>query len=399
MDEACASSPVVKHQSRCNSRDTRSTVLAQYFDLEKIFGCKLAEVDEIIAHMEDNVKHIKIPKKDGSMRLITVPSDKLKAIQKSIMYHVMYRYRPSSAAHGFVRGKSTVTGARDHVCQRSMLGCDIKSFFDNITEKHVKNCLFGNENMCRLCSKNGSGCTPSLYAAAKSQERGNPVCAEILSVFDPGFISSTGYESLMTRVIKLTTYHNSAPQGFPTSPALANMVLRGFDKWMLDFCKCYPGHNLVYTRYADDITVSSAVTPKDLAELVLKPIQHKLFGFGFYLNKEKTRVKGCGRRLEVTGVVVNSRLPSLGTAHVHKIRAQVHLVVSGKLAMSWHELQVLRGDCAYLAMVQPRHRRYLDRIAMYIKTRKYVVLKAPGEAYIADLADSPAEERANYVLS
>ena len=172
----------------------------------------------------------------------------------------------------------------------------------------------------------------------------------------------------MTRVIGLTVYQGRTPQGFPTSPAIGNLVLKGFDRWMTTFAKEI---GVVYTRYADDITVSSAMDPRELAGRILRPIQRKLFGYGFCLNKKKTRSIGSGRKQMVTGIIVNNGC-SLGREHKRLVRARVHHVVTGKAKLDSHELMVLKGDCAYLSMVKADHIRYLKQVSEYIVAQKYV---------------------------
>jgi hypothetical protein len=239
-----------------------------------------------------------------------------------------------------------------------VLGCDIKSFFDKITNEHLKNCMFGNINLCKQCKMHGQGCSPSLYK--QSGESAPRNCEEMVAVFDPSFIGETGYQSLFTRVLSLCIYENSAPQGFPTSPAIANIVMRGFDKYFSTFCA---EAGLSYTRYADDITVSSPKhTPEELADSCLKPIMHKLFGFGFNLNPSKTRVISNGNRQVVTGIIVNTKT-SLGVKRTRRIRARVHQFMTGKLVLNRQELMELKGTCAYLAMVNPEQSKYLRMIS------------------------------------
>lgn len=346
----------------------------QNFDIEAMLGYPIAEIDDMIANMADHVKQISIPKKDGGVRRITAPDDRLKAMQNKVLHNVLYRYGAHNSAHGFIVGRSTVTAARLHCYQRSVFGADIKSFFDNINAEHVKNVVFGNANICEACRHKDRGCTPSLYRAMASQNTDmpgdvpKPICEEILAVHDPEFVRATGYKSLLTRVIGLSMYRGHTPQGFPTSPAIGNIVLKGFDRWMTTFAR---ENELVYTRYADDITLSGAMEPRKLAGLVIKPIRDKLFGFGFRLNKKKTRSIGSGRKQMVTGIVVNNGC-SLGREHKRLVRARVHQVVTGRVKPDAHELMVLKGDCAYLSMVSPQHIGYLRQISRFITARKYV---------------------------
>ena len=65
-----------------------------------------------------------------------------------------------------------------------------------------------------------------------------------------------GYsESLSKTLTALTTFEYRLPQGAPTSPTLSNIVMEPIDKEIMDYANA---NGLVYSRYADDITVSGS---------------------------------------------------------------------------------------------------------------------------------------------
>ena len=258
------------------------------FDLEKIFGKSLETVDNIIANMEKHVRHFEIPKRTGGKRKLIAPDEQLKWIQRRLVWLIFLHYKPEHNAHGFVKDRSIVTNAVNHVAPMSMGHVDIKDFFDTINEGHLKNCLFGNKHMCRYC-KNYEGmlngkCNPSIYKnKIKDYEH---KCEELKAVFIPNYCEKKGYDSLFTRVIKLCTYNNAAVQGFPTSPYVANIVLRGFDKKIQAVAEA---NECVYSRYADDLTFSSKKHTADELAKIFKDVSYRtLWAFGFKAKKEKT---------------------------------------------------------------------------------------------------------------
>lgn len=336
------------------------------FNLEEIFGKPLEEVDRIIANKKRHVRKIEIPKRDGTKRSIIAPDGPFKYVQKAVYWKMLMRYRPSPASHGFVRGKSIKTNANPHVGAVSIGKIDIKSFFDTISTKHLQNCLFGNKNICRMCRhyermRNGL-CHPSLYHNKTQSFKFK--CEEIKAVFIPKYCEQTGYQSLIKRMIELCTLEGFTAQGFPTSPMLANIVLRGFDKTMIEYCK---EHDIVYTRYADDLAFSSKVHNKhELRNLIKKKVYRLLWAYGFKPNIKKTTWRSKGGCMRVCGVVVNTKT-SVQRSEVKLFRARVHhATVKHKRNTTKADIKSLKGWASYLmAIDQNKGRRYMDQLVEF----------------------------------
>lgn len=294
------------------------------FNMDKIFGKPLDVVDKIISEKDKNIVKITIPKKDGSPRNVIAPGKDLKYIQKSLYWRFFKRYKPHDAAHGFVAKRGISTNADAHVGALSVGKIDISSFFDTISaETHLKNCLFGNKHVCRYCKHYermmDGFCHPSLYKNKETNFKYK--CDEMKALFIPEYCEKTGYNSLFKRVIDICTYNGYCAQGFPTSPVIANMVLKGFDQTMSNYCDEY---GIAYTRYADDLAFSSFSHKKDeLRKIVMQKAYRQLWGYGFEANKKKTVFKSRAGRLKVCGVVLNEK-KNVQRSVVHKFRAKVH---------------------------------------------------------------------------
>jgi len=321
------------------------------FDIAAILGKPIDEIDNIIQNKPAHIQKILIPKNDGSKRVIMAPDKDLKYLQKAIYWKILMKYRPSEAAHGFVRNRSIKTNAGPHVGCLSMGKIDIKSFFDTISTKHLENCLFGNKHVCRMCRHyermmNGM-CHPSLYINKNHNFKYK--CEEMKALFIPEYCTATGYQSLFFRVIALCTVGGFTAQGFPTSPMLANIVMRGYDERMIEYCK---QHNIVYTRYADDMSFSSMTATKtELKEIVQKKVYRLLWAFGFKPNIKKTMWKSRGGCMKVCGVVVNVKT-SVKRRLVMLFRAQVHhATVKNKDRTTKSLLRKLKGWASYLMSI------------------------------------------------
>lgn len=100
------------------------------------------------------------------------------------------------------------------------------------------------------------------------------------------------------------------PQGSVTSGTLANMVMYEFDETLLRYCK---RHKLRYTRYSDDIFISSDSSnyTKEFALKIISFTQQLCEYHGFTLNKEKTKILTPGSRKFMLGLLVDGEEPRL----------------------------------------------------------------------------------------
>ena len=153
--------------------------------------------------------------------------------------------------HGFMPGRSPVTAALPHIGFMYTLSLDIEDFFRSVAIQML----------------------PLDVAVAC---RG--------TVNKPGILFPI-----------LKKEPSRARQGLPTSPAIANIAAVKTDDWFKLWCV---KHNAVYTRYADDLSISSN-SKDDLLELravVAYRCQHltDIEVGEFYFNPRKTRLQWAG---------------------------------------------------------------------------------------------------------
>lgn len=230
----------------------------------------------IVSIIKNNGKHYRsfpILKKDGTERMISAPRVYLKVIQWWILENILGKLPSHTNAFGFCRNKSIQDNARFHAGSKHILNVDIQSFFDTVTESQVH---------------------------------------EI-------FIKLGYNEDTSETLSKLCTLNGCLPQGAPTSPSLANLVLADIDDKLenLATLRC-----MKYSRYADDITFSSN---EFIAADFHLEVEDFLKDIGFQLKAAKTRYAGPGNRREVTGLICGEFVqPPLqwrknSRARVHKL--------------------------------------------------------------------------------
>ena len=260
----------------------------------------------------DNLyKTHKIRKKSGGFRELHVPEPRLKRLQQRLLRYGFDRIAMDSAAHGFVRGRSILTNAVEHIGKPCVVNVDIDSFFNSTTYPHI----------LRACS---------AIIDRKYCPYGRFILADLCS------------------------FAGALPTGAPTSPAIANFALLGADRAI---SKVSVKSGVAYTRYADDLTFSG-----DDGAVRIIPFVEKVLGqLGYKLKERKTNVYRKGRRQMVTGLVVNVK-PNVPRRIRRRLRAAVHRCSNNQKAV-WQDrpmsMDQLNGRLAFLSMVQPDEAAHL----------------------------------------
>lgn len=313
--------------------------LANATALAEALGFTVSRLRWMVFHREvDSGTHYHrwhVPKRDGSLRLISAPKPQLKAAQRWIARNISEHLPVHGAAHGFVPGRSTVTNATVHAGARVIIKLDLQNFYPTITQPRVKG----------LFRKAGYG---EQVATVLSM-----LCTE----------APREVVELRGKPCHVAIGPRSLPQGAPTSPSLTNALCLRLDRRMQGLATKL---GFRYSRYADDLTFSFHA-PADVEPPVGK-LLHRVRSIvgaeGFAVHPGKTRIMRSGRRQKVTGLVVNA--PAAGhevpAARVprklrRRLRAALHNRAHGKGGAE--SLDHLHGYAAYVHMTDAAHGRPL----------------------------------------
>lgn len=226
-----------------------------------------------------------IRKKQGGFRKILSPCYDLKKIQRELNIILINNYEfNKQIVHGFVNGNSIKTNAYIHKDANYVLNIDLKSFFDTIHFGRVRG-MFMKE--------------PFNFS-----------------------------DFIATNLAKVTCYEKKLPQGAPTSPTISNIICYRMDRELAHLCKKY---NCKYTRYADDITISTKMLyfPKQIAEfdggcvVLSNDITDIIKNEGFIINNDKVKLSPNYNRQEVTGLIVNKKV-NIQKVYVKRLRALLY---------------------------------------------------------------------------
>lgn len=268
-------------------------------------------------------KIVEIPKRSGGIRKLEIPIESLKIIQKSINNVILSKFKMSKEANAYIKKRSIVTNAIPHVWAKTIIKIDIKDFFPSINFKHVY-----------------------------------------------GQFRYFGYGKNVAKYLALLCVDGNLklPQGAPTSPTLSNLISVHMDSRIRGYCAKY---NYSYTRYADDITISTKeklnlstiMSVKNFVFMILRDLE-------FEPNEEKFKFFYNGAKLQVTGVVVNNKL----SVHKEKIRELDN-------AIRYISKYGLIEHMKYLKIDNNNYIGHLYGLAYYIK----MIDQVKGEFYLQKL--------------
>jgi RNA-directed DNA polymerase len=268
-----------------------------------------------------------IPKRRGGKRTLLVPERRLKFFQRKTLKLLEELHSPRAPVHGFIKDRGAITNANAHQKRPYLLNLDLQNYFGAITRRRVR-----------------------------------------------GMLEALGLEAeVAVAVCSICVTRDQLPQGAPTSPILSNMVAYRLDRELMNFAKA---HRLRYTRYADDISLSSYALPTALFEegvpvqgtLSVKQLSASLrstiVSNGFEINPGKIWFSGPKSRKEVTGLIVNE-FTNVKRNFVRNLRASLHKVETMGVAPAEKAYQkryrtaapleqVLRGRLEWIAQVRGR---------------------------------------------
>ncbi|WP_338812867.1 retron St85 family RNA-directed DNA polymerase [Bernardetia sp. Wsw4-3y2] len=226
----------------------------------KLVGYKKQYIKRVANNTPFFYRTFKVAKKNNKgvkkFRIVKEPLPSLKEIQIWILNNILEKIETSIYAKAYKKNLSIKDNAEFHTQKEILLTVDIKDFFTSLSSSKVEKLFL-----------------------------------------------DIGYSKLLANLFsKICTLEGSLPQGAPTSPYLSNILLKDFDKRIVEYCKI---NKLNYTRYSDDLTFSGESINKN--EL-LHRLSLELSKEGLKINESKTLFMTASQRQIVTGLVVNEKL-------------------------------------------------------------------------------------------
>lgn len=298
-----------------------------------------------------------IPKKSGGLREINAPIpefmtalNELKDIfENQIGADSLYH----TSAFAYVKGRCTIDSVKRHQMNQSrwFLKLDFSDFFGSTTLEF-------------LCSQ----------------------LAEIFP-FSEIMKSVVGREEL-TNALQMCFLNGGLPQGTPMSPLLTNIMMIPIDYKLYNYLREQKPH-MIYTRYADDILISSRYSFwfSDIQKYIIAELKN--INAPFSLNVKKTRYGSSSGSNWNLGVMLNKdNKITIGHRQHDHFKAMISTYTTDKInGKKWdiHDIQVLQGLISYYRMID---KPYID-----------YTLKHASEKYRLEIEKMIKEDIRNYTVT
>jgi hypothetical protein len=284
-----------------------------------------------------------IPKSSGGLRRIDAPEPELmNALRqlKVLLEEDMFALYHTSA-FAYVCGRCTVDAVKRHQQNESkwFIKLDFSNFFGNTTPVFVMSML------------------SMIFPFS-----------EIVKI-------ETGRTEL-SKALDLCFLNGGLPQGTPISPFITNLMMIPLDHRFSNSLRSFEKNRFVYTRYADDLLISSKYDfDKDKVQAFVTDTLRE-FNAPFSIKPEKTRYGSSAGRNWNLGVMLNKdNMITIGHKKKKIFKAMIDNYIRTKQSGScWdlHDVQVLSGLISYYRMIE---RDYIDYIiAGYSDKNKFDVI-------------------------
>ena len=264
-----------------------------------------------------------LPKKSGhGLRKIDAPNDELKAALRELktILENDFNLLHHTSAYAYVKNRSTVDDVKRHQANASkwFLKTDFSNFFGSTTLEFTMN------------------------------------MSSMIFPFSHVVMYPGGREAL-EKALSLAFLDGGLPQGTPLSPAITNMIMLPIDHRLANY---FGDKQMVYTRYADDILVSSKFDfqYRETVEFINKVVREE-FNAPYQIKPEKTRYGSSAGRNWNLGLMLNGNNEiTIGHKRKKEFKAMTNNYITDYLAgIQWdlNDVQVYRGLMSYYAMIEP----------------------------------------------
>lgn len=289
----------------------------------------LALAEKADCFLKDGIdKHyssFKIPKHNGKFRQIDAPDEELKQFLRLVKDTFQNAHiHPHNAAFAYVQQRSNKHAVEKHQQNESkwFLHIDLQDFFGNCTEEFIHKQLKQVYPFCLLYNE-----TPKIEQAFRT-------------------------------IISAALYKGRLPQGTPLSPYLTNIIMIPIDDALYQLCKQWKKQHFVYTRYADDIDISSRYN-FNYQELITV-IKTLLADTPLTINTSKVHYGSTAGRNWHLGLMLNQQNNiTVGYKKKRLIKQKLLNFCTNKHNWTLDDVQVFLGELAYFRNIEPEYHDYL----------------------------------------
>lgn len=255
----------------------------------------------------------RIPKHSGGTRQIDAPDYRLKTALTAIRLRFEWAgFLEHNNAYAYVKTRSTKDALERHTEKNHKwyLKMDLKNFFGSCSKEFIK------QQLKKI----------ALYNLIP--------------------------EELLDNVLHTALLNDGLPQGTPFSPWLTNQVMIPFDYELTKFCH---QHNIVYTRYADDLLFSTN-SKTYLLNTVVPMVKEIFANTPLCINEEKTKISSiCGKNWNLGLMINKDNQITVGTKRKERLRATITDFALNTENWTKTDAQELLGLLQYYQSIEPTY--------------------------------------------
>ncbi len=273
---------------------------------------------------EEQYYEFQIPKRSGGLRTIDAPNENFKQALSKVkdIFEQKIKCLAHNSAYAYTKQRSVIDALKIHQANRSnwYLKIDLTDFFPN--------------------------CTPELIYGRLKQ-------------LHPFYYIREPHNNFLKKIIKICCLRNGLPQGTPMSPLLTNLIMIPTDYIINNELKRGTGEHFVYTRYADDILISSK------AEFDWRKLQKRLqiLLSPFRIKQQKTRYGSKAGSNWNLGLMLNKdNNITIGSNKKKLINAMLNNFIKdykNNIKWSRDDVYQLQGHLSYLQHIEPNYYNYI----------------------------------------
>ena len=285
--------------------------------LSKITGVSYQMLHDTVNRRREtsNYRMFPVRKRSGGKRFIHSVTTDLLTVQRFINQEILQRCQPHPSSFAFHPSGGIRNCASMHCGAKWLFQYDLNDFFYNINEIDVFQIFERMGYRPLLAFEFARLCTTTRLPGPQLGYLDYPD-------------ANVDFSKMPYR--KFYNIVGVLPQGAPTSPMLSNLAAWNLDEWMYKYAV---DHGFVYTRYADDITISAiALPPRHSIGSIHRSLINIIRQAGFKENTKKRRIAGPGSKKVVLGLLVDGPEPRISKETYRRIDR--HLYASEKFGLT-----------------------------------------------------------------
>lgn len=300
------------------------------------FNRRTEKLREVSRH--DLYHSFQIPKKSGEWRHIDAPNPELMDALRELkrIFTQDFRAMWHTAAFAYVPHRSTVNALYRHQKNESkwFAKFDFTNFFGSVTKEFTMKTL------------------------------------RVIFPFSRVLEYASGEEALST-ALDLAFLDGGLPQGTPISPMLTNLLMIPMDYILSNTLRNFNKQSFVYTRYADDMQISSKYdfdvrAVQELIQSTIRKLEAPMV-----LNESKTRYGSSSGRNWNLGLMLNKD-NEITVGHQRKKRLQTALYnycQDRKKGVQWSKktVETLYGNIGYCRQIE---KEATNRILEFVSAKQ-----------------------------